>query len=250
MRLVIYSDLHQEWGDFNPPPEAHDADLVILAGDIEPKLAGLEWAARTFPGQPVVYVAGNHEYYGSSLGLLSDLKVKAARLGISFLEQQELLLSGVRILGATLWSGFDLGEGEQKQHASMLAAQKHINDFYEIREFAEGPLVGPQSVLKLHQQSVAWLDEALSQPFDGKTIVVTHFPPVPACLRSDDLGSDVACYYANDLSWLLEKHQIDLWCHGHSHINTDIEISGCRIVSNQLGWPGRKEFEKLFVVEV
>lgn len=44
-------------------------------------------------------------------------------------------------------------------------------------------------------------------------------------------------YFLTDLSWLMEKHQIDVWCHGHTHTNNDfVAENGCRVVSNQRGY--------------
>jgi hypothetical protein len=39
MKLHILSDLHTEFGDFNPP--ATDADVIVLAGDIGVGRTGL-----------------------------------------------------------------------------------------------------------------------------------------------------------------------------------------------------------------
>ena len=61
MKIQIYSDLHLEFARFDPAPS--DADVVILAGDIDIKSRGVSWANDTFQC-PVIYVCGNHEYYG------------------------------------------------------------------------------------------------------------------------------------------------------------------------------------------
>jgi hypothetical protein len=52
MKLQIYSDLHNEFARFDPAPT--DADLVILAGDIDIKARGVKWANETFLC-PVIY---------------------------------------------------------------------------------------------------------------------------------------------------------------------------------------------------
>ena len=67
----------------------------------------MEWAAQKFPGLPIVYVAGNHEYYGAQLGLLSELRKPSwKQMGVNFLDRQSYELDGVRFLGCTLWSSF------------------------------------------------------------------------------------------------------------------------------------------------
>ena len=76
MRIRIYSDLHLEREPFLPP--ANDADLVVLAGDIANGAAGIEWAGATF-GTPVLYLAGNHEYYDGEFESVQSAMRPAAR---------------------------------------------------------------------------------------------------------------------------------------------------------------------------
>ena len=110
MKLHILSDLHTEFAAFSPPET--DADVVVLAGDIGVGLNGIEWAARRFPEVPVIYVPGNHEFYGHDIGLTDELKA-AAPPNIHVLNNGRLEFDGVRFLASTLWTDFRLhGEGE------------------------------------------------------------------------------------------------------------------------------------------
>jgi predicted phosphohydrolase len=111
MKLRILSDLHIEFADFTPPPT--DADVTVLAGDIGVGMAALDWTHLNFPEMPVVYVLGNHEYYRHDLALLGQMK-KAALSNVHILENDCVVLEGVRFLGATLWTDFALhGLAEQ-----------------------------------------------------------------------------------------------------------------------------------------
>ncbi|HEY6239973.1 MAG TPA: metallophosphoesterase, partial [Burkholderiales bacterium] len=76
MRIRIYSDLHLERAPFAPP--ADDADLVVLAGDIGNGAAGIDWARETFD-KPVLYLAGNHEYYEGEFDAVQEALGAAAR---------------------------------------------------------------------------------------------------------------------------------------------------------------------------
>lgn len=88
-RLRIFSDLHLEFFAWTPPPAA--ADVVVLAGDISVGVHGLQWARRQFPDTPVVYVPGNHEFYGARLpDAIEDLRVQARRLDINLLDSDWL----------------------------------------------------------------------------------------------------------------------------------------------------------------
>src|SRR5512132_2850782 len=107
MRLHILSDLHMEFAPFEPPPT--DADVVILAGDIGTGLKGFRWAQTTFPNCPVIYVLGNHEFYGQKLQkLLEQLKAMTKGTNIQVLENDLFTLGDVTFLGATLWTDFAL----------------------------------------------------------------------------------------------------------------------------------------------
>lgn len=59
MRLQLLSDLHLETESFTPEP-APDAELLVLAGDVDSGWGGLQ-KFRDWP-VPVLYVPGNHEY--------------------------------------------------------------------------------------------------------------------------------------------------------------------------------------------
>ncbi|WP_425334298.1 metallophosphoesterase [Polynucleobacter sphagniphilus] len=63
MKLHVLSDLHLEFADFTPA--SNTADVVVLAGDIGLRAEGVTWARKSFPQQAIIYVAGNHEFYGS-----------------------------------------------------------------------------------------------------------------------------------------------------------------------------------------
>lgn len=106
MKIALYSDLHRECGPWEPPPAAAEADVSLLAGDIGPHTHGLEWAAHAFGGQEfaastVLYVAGNHDYYGAGLGLLEQLRRNSAGR-VRFLERDIIEIDGIRFLGCTL----------------------------------------------------------------------------------------------------------------------------------------------------
>ena len=96
-----------------------------------------------------------------------------------------------------------------------------------------------------------WLTQALAQPFDGPTVVVTHFAP---SLRSADPRYGLTpgtAGFCNALDGWLER--ADLWLHGHLHCAHDYRIGRCRVVANPLGYAGKgeqAEFDPRFCVRV
>jgi predicted phosphodiesterase len=237
-------------------PSALNVDVVILAGDIGSHTHGLDWAARTFRGGAyaprIAYVAGNHEYYDAHLGLLEQLRKPSWKArGVEFMERDILELPGLRILGCTLWSGFDL-HGADQIDTAMVRARNGINDYWMIYAHG-GKHLAPRDTRRLHRKSVHWLDEELGKPFDGRTVVVTHFAPHRRCVPARFSGSDLSPYFVTDMAWLMERHRIDVWCFGHTHTNCDfIAENGCRVVSNQLGYRNEQTegFRPDLVIEV
>lgn len=172
--------------------------------------------------------------------------------GLYFLEKSSFTLNRVRFLGCTLWSGFDL-YGADKVDAYMSVAKRGINDYWMIHARG-GKKLEPRDTLKLHRATVRWLDTELAKPFNGKTVVITHFAPHRSCVAPQHAGSDVSPYFVTDLSRLMQKHRIDVWCHGHTHTNNDfVAEGGCRVISNQLGYPSEQAsvgFRPDLVIEV
>ncbi len=89
MKIHRLSDLHTEFADFDPPET--DADVVVLAGDTATGTKGIARARAWFPDRPVLYVAGNHEYYGESIPRLNQKLAEAAEAaGVHFMENREM----------------------------------------------------------------------------------------------------------------------------------------------------------------
>ncbi|MGE5385526.1 MAG: metallophosphoesterase [Betaproteobacteria bacterium] len=240
MNLCLFSDLHLEIAPWEPPPGAKDADVVVLAGDIHRHTHGIDWAREHF-SQPVVYVAGNHEYYRAHLGLLDEMRRQAVDSNVHVLERDVLVVGGVRFLGCTLWSDFSLhGEGDAMIQARA-DAKKGIRDFSVIGAHG-GALLEPEDIARIHRTSVGWLRDKLAEPFAGKTVVVTHFGPHRGCIPERFMGSAWSPYFVSDLAPLMQAGGVDVWMHGHTHWSTDFSAGGaCRVISNQRGYPGEAE---------
>lgn len=115
-RLLVLSDLHVEFAPFVPDATVlQGVDAVVLAGDIHQGTRGIEWARKTFSSLPVIYVAGNHEFYGHHWDrLLDELRAAAELWDVHFLENDAVSLGGVRFLGCTLWSDFEYFGGRNR----------------------------------------------------------------------------------------------------------------------------------------
>ena len=231
MKIQIYSDLHLEFARFDPVPI--DADVVILAGDIDIKSRGVSWANDTFQC-PVIYVCGNHEYYGGHIGHTLRKMKDAALPHVHVLENEMLILDGTRFLVTTAWTDYS-STGDVV--AAKRIAWDLMNDFLVIRADLDYRRLRPDDLVAKSMRAHLWLTQELNRPFDGKTVVVTHHAPVLDHLGDDHPGH-LAAAYANDWSELLSK--ADLWIHGHTHFAADFFKNGCRVVSNPRGYPGQR----------
>ena len=235
MKLQIMSDLHLEFSAFEPI--SSDADVIILAGDIAKGDKGVFWAREAFPGKPVVYVPGNHEFYGTQRKeTLAMIHIAGRQTGVHVLDKNEFILDGetdsVRFLGCTLWTDFLLF-GEEKKKMAMYDGQIFLNDFRVIQEGDRGHFCAQHSI-ELHEQSLAWLKSKLDEPFDGKTVVVTHHLPSRLSVAERFKDSSISACFASELDSLFGK--IDLWVHAHTHDNFDYVANGTRVVCNPRGY--------------
>lgn len=260
MKIALYSDLHLEMtlrpkGTPAWEPPALDVDVVILAGDIDTHTHGIEWAAKAFRQCPVspdiVYVAGNHEYYDANLNnLTAEMRKTAARLGVHFLENNVIEFGGVRFLGSTLWSDFQF-YGSDGSADSIRAARSRISGYSAIFD-TERKFIEPRDTIQLYQKAHAFLEHGLARPFDGKTVVVTHFAPHRGCVEARFEGGELTPYFTVDMAPLMLKHPIDVWTFGHTHCNVDFVDHGCRVVSNQRGYPREQSpgFQDNLIIEI
>lgn len=232
MRINYFSDIHLEFG--NLPLPNNNADIVIAAGDIGIGRQGVEWLKNI--NKPVIYIAGNHEFYTHEYrNTLTVLRNSCANTNVHFLEKNTFIFQGVRFIACTLWTDL-LKNGEKKAHE---VAQR-LNDFKTIR-FKDSSF-DLATFTQLHRRSLLWLENELSEPFDGKTVVITHHAPSPWSWHEQH-NELKKIAYCNNLDDLIGEHEIAAWFHGHIHYPNDYRVGKTRILSNPRGYHGRKEVE-------
>ena len=235
MRIRILSDLHLEMSERHPPfePPQATADVVVLAGDIDNGTAAIDWAEKTFPGKTVLYVPGNHEYYdGEYFEVSAALRARSAGSNVHVLDNGELVLDGVRFLGSTLWTDFELF-GAQTLVPAIEESLKYVVDFRAIRYGAEG-LFTPEHSLVLHRKAKTFLAQKLAESFSGRTVVITHHAPHPGSVHPKWGASLTSAAFVSNLTPLLGPAV--LWIHGHTHDGFDFRVNGTRIVANPMGY--------------
>lgn len=231
MKILVLSDLHNEFTVFEPIET--DADVIVLAGDIDNGDAGLKWARKTWPARKIVYVIGNHEYYRRDFAeTQASLRQAARARDIYLLEDNEAIIDGVRFLGATLWTDFEYF-GADKKAMAMEEGQNRLNDFRLI-QYGQLGTFSPEHSVDLHKRSLAWLTAKLDEPFDGPTVVVTHHLPSEKSVAERFTDTPLSGCFVSHLDYLFGK--MGLWIHGHTHDSFDYVANGTRVVCNPRGY--------------
>jgi predicted phosphodiesterase len=234
MKIQLASDLHLEMlvkrsprtRIIDPVPEA---DLLVLAGDIHSATKAID-VFGAWP-VPVLYVAGNHEFYSERWEpTRAAIREAAAGTSVRFLDNDALELGGVRFFGCTLWTDFNLPGASQTEW--MREVGRGLNDYLAIR--TERGRLRPYQTLEDHEQSRAWLEIELAKPFHGKTVVVTHHGPHQMSIHPRYAGDRLNAGFVSDLTPLLDS--ADLWLHGHIHDSIDYRVGRCRVVANPAGY--------------
>jgi predicted phosphodiesterase len=277
MRIQLFSDLHLErYPDFLPS-FAPDIDVLVLAGDIGSYQPGSRLddddfgLARFSPLRPdapcsvVLFVPGNHEFDALDFdATYARLRATCCRLGITWFEREVVTIGRVRFVGTTLWSDFEALAAQQDniaKHLQMRDKAERAANYYLRKNttIKLGELVLADGLRAMAVDCQTWLRTALSVPFDGTTVAVTHFAP---SLRSADPrygltpGTAGFCNALDDLFPFVQ-----VWMHGHLHCFNDYVVTGnkddqdwaCRVVANPLGYLSKGEqasFRAHLVVEV
>ncbi|MGF6093068.1 metallophosphoesterase family protein [Pseudomonas sp. 18173] len=234
MRIALLSDMHLSVNAI--PFPAVDADIVVLAGDIARPAKAIEWA-RACP-VPLVYVAGNHEFYGSDLvSTHEQLKSLAQGTQIHVLERSEYVHDGVRFLGCTLWSDHRLLDSPEDRAQGIDLATQLIRDFSHIRIAPDFPdLFTPAISQLVFLQSVAWLEDCFTRDSSMPTVVVSHFAPTRLSIAPAFAGSPINSSFVSDLEARIKDWQPALWLHGHTHGSFDYRVGDTRVVCNPRGY--------------
>ena len=263
MKIWVLSDLHLPMSDLDWEISPPDADVCVVAGDVcDPPAESVRWLAEYIGRHmPVVFVAGNHEYYGQTYDHSLDeaLSLDPSVTNVHFLENRAVVIGGVRFLGATMWTDFEFYE---RPDESMRYAYRSMNDYRAIM-FSDRPptRLTPLHTRDVHMASRAWLEARLSEAFDGPTVVVTHTSPHERSVAQEYAGDALNPAFVSDFSALIDRHAPPLWIHGHTHTSFDYVLhpSVTRVVCNPRGYVRRwnmgyqvenMNFERYKIVEV
>lgn len=256
MKLLVLSDLHLEGAKQLSVPPTLSFDVAVLAGDITtPGRQAVAWAQQTagIADRPAVLVAGNHEFYGAP-DLRTELNVMAQSADgsqVHLLNRRSVVIGGVRFVGCTLWTDFQLpvGDGARREtdvETALRAANSMMSDYQTIQLLAPAVraarqreivrLLRAEDTLAMHWIDRDWLRRELQKPFAGPTVVVTHHAPSIMSVAPRYEGDRLSPAFVSDLPD--EFFDVpSVWIHGHTHSSADYVRGRCRVVSNPRGYP-------------
>lgn len=265
MKIQVVSDLHIEMKPYALHRHA-DADVLVLAGDIIAlqnncdKLYHLENIVKHI-NIPIVYVTGNHEYYGfgkvkQSNKIIKTLEQKYPHF--HFLDNEVWIYNDVEFIGSTLWSDFDLSPN-RSWFAE--AVQQYIADFSQILsdEDPRGRMSG-REMINLNHVARQFIDMAVRNKNGLKKVVVTHYVPTIESVGEQWKGNSLNPYFVCNCESLMPG--VHTWIHGHTHCSFDYQLvrkhaSGhvlvdTHIVCNPRGYDkeNRNKFDGQKIIEV
>lgn len=232
--IGIMSDLHLDRSDgkIDLHKEMLQNDFIILAGDTSIGSPSVEFANSL--GIPVVKILGNHEYRGKNLSYEAGRLKKLAGPDTHILEKNAIIMKGVRVIGATLWSNYKLkGVRAQKNMASK--KEGGLVDMQNVVVGSQHRPIKPKDLIENHKSSVAYIESVLKEEFDGPTIIISHHGPHSLSIGEKYKDTPLVPTYVSDLEALILNYQPEFWIHGHLHNSSDYLIGNTRVICNPRG---------------
>jgi predicted phosphodiesterase len=269
MNAWLISDIHVEslrgW-DLPSGSKRPDFDVLIVAGDLHTRFErGVAWLRDRVPDKQVIYIAGNHEYWGSDIDVtVEKARRAAAGTNIHVLECDTILLGNVTFIGATGWTDFNLFGSPL---AAMKAAAEIMCDYRRIRKRFYAERLRPFDTLRRHEATKRFIATELAKPRTGPRVIVTHHCPFPDV--NANRSNIIEAAYSSDMTDLMLPatdapsgrvlEPADVWAFGHTHRSCDRMIGATRVLSNPKGYgpympryPGweNRNFDPILTIEI
>ena len=256
MKVALCSDLHLEFADIDLK-NTENADVLILSGDIcvvkELPYADsdkgfrfrqfFKRCASEFPH--VIYIMGNHEHYNGDFQKSGDIirNEFSQYDNVYFLDKEIKVIDNVTFIGGTLWTDMN-----KEDPITIWDIGNKMNDFRVVINSARK--VGtsdraarflPDDAVEDHKAMLEFISKNI--PAVGECVVVGHHSPSKQSIKPqyrDDYHMNGA--YSSDLeSFILDRPQIKLWTHGHTHDPFDYMVGSTRVLCNPRGYHGYEE---------
>lgn len=266
MKFALASDIHLEFGPielFN----TEGADVLVLSGDIlvakdlrSPDPYEIMDTSKSLMLQKffnqvceefphVLYVMGNHEHYHGDFQYTVNLLRKnlGHRENLHILDKENFVFEDVTFIGGTLWTDMN----KEDPH-TMYAITGVMNDFKTVTNSKKVTYfrdsdgnsheriarLMPEDVVEDHKAMLAHIDATTAAWPWAKYVVVGHHAPTKQSTHPRYKGEQlINGAYSSDLSdFILDRPQIKVWTHGHTHEPFDYMVGSTRVVANPRGY--------------
>jgi len=162
------------------------------------------------------------------------------------MDKESITIDDITFVGGTLWTDMN----KEDPH-TLYSIKGVMNDFRIIKNSSrvvsfkdhEGKfheriaIFCPEDTVEDHKAMLAFIDETTKDK-TNKFVVVGHHSPSKASTHPRYKGEALMNgAYSSDLSeFILDRPQIKLWTHGHTHDPYDYMIGSTRIVCNPRGY--------------
>lgn len=219
----------------------------------------------------VLYVVGNHEHYhGDYKYTISKLKQYLGYLpNLHLLDKETFELDDYVFIGSTLWTDMNKGDALTLYHMTSMMNDFRViknSDRYTYRnvpiyDYDENGSVkldenkkqvqigmkkkeevsrfSPEDCMEEHHKCLDYIRHVCDNTPPWKTVVVVghHTPSYQSCASKYVHDTLMNGGYHSDLSeFILDRPQIKLWTHGHTHEPFDYMIGETRVVCNPRGY--------------
>lgn len=255
MRIGTISDIHYERRELHSMAalgrvlEAHKADpfdVLVVAGDFSTGFhlfGDLKTLCRMFAEIPVVFVAGNHEFYTTNKAKVRQYRETLSREcpNLQWLHRTTFTHKGVLFAGTTLWYPWSVEGG---------VVAKDWADFKHIEGLAKWVYTENEKDRAFLAHVIGSHDSSQGQTYEHELVVVTHMAPAWACVQEKWLGAAETNFFVGGCDRMLGDKFT--WIHGHCHDALDKMCGDTRVVRNPLGYEFQPftGFNPAFVIEV
>jgi Icc-related predicted phosphoesterase len=245
VKVQLLSDLHfdqyeDEGKAFIDSLDPSGVDVLVLAGDIIPAtslervMAVMSRFSSKF--EKVLFVPGNHEYWGTSPGAANEIfsEVDLQLGNFLWMNTRVVTLGGHRFLGGTMWFENDVFANYYR---------KDWPDFEEIKNF--GPWVYDQNTV---------FKAFLARELREGDIVITHYLPSLRSVPPQFKNKPTNAFFVCDMEKVMAERKPRIWMHGHTHMSFDYQFFDTRVVCNPRGnrgqWPCSEVFVKKLILDL
>jgi Icc-related predicted phosphoesterase len=236
--IYFVSDLHLEFNISEKKllESFPKADIIVLAGDVctvykdegKKYLNFLKKCKELY--KHVVFIAGNHEYYGCKYdrnGVIQILKNIASASDCIFLHRESKMIDNFLFIGATLWSRIS------------------DNAVYSISDFRNGVFRNKDEYIKEFIFDYNYLKEELEKKVEYTKVVITHHLPTIHLIHKRFLNSLVNTAFYTERLNTFNLDNVKYWVCGHTHEYAKMVKDKTTLIVNPIGYPGENRVTRI-----